>query len=283
MRRPRGAISNFAISMTRSRDVSNGARLSRRVSWARSRESAPQFVTRWRVSECLWTGRGCSENTRDFSANPWCLWVSDISYIQTEDLEDPDEGEYFVFHEAVRRRCTRATAVQARLVGVGTARFRAWRPFCRPARCPMPYCEARACVPRRARHAESLRRGVILARRLAVDFEVRIAVRRRCRRGARPGVPRETSRVLRPSWDGEGFTRGDCARTHGRVVCRGERRVSRNHGAVLLVERGRHATQRHATPRAVFISAAREKREWGAARERERQGAKKRGHAFASY
>lgn len=27
-----------------------------------------------------------------FSANLWCLWVSDISYIQTGDLEDPDEA-----------------------------------------------------------------------------------------------------------------------------------------------------------------------------------------------
>ncbi|XP_067211708.1 serine/threonine-protein phosphatase 4 regulatory subunit 1 isoform X2 [Linepithema humile] len=27
-----------------------------------------------------------------FSANLWCLWVSDISFIQTEDLEDPDEA-----------------------------------------------------------------------------------------------------------------------------------------------------------------------------------------------
>lgn len=35
-----------------------------------------------------------------FSANPWCLWVSDISYIQTEDLEDPDEGEYHVSADA---------------------------------------------------------------------------------------------------------------------------------------------------------------------------------------
>lgn len=30
----------------------------------------------------------------EFSANPWCLWVSDISYIQKEDLEGSDEGEY---------------------------------------------------------------------------------------------------------------------------------------------------------------------------------------------
>lgn len=29
-----------------------------------------------------------------FSANPWCLWVSDISYIQKENLDDSDEGEY---------------------------------------------------------------------------------------------------------------------------------------------------------------------------------------------
>lgn len=29
-----------------------------------------------------------------FSANPWCLWVSDISYIQKEELDDSDEGEY---------------------------------------------------------------------------------------------------------------------------------------------------------------------------------------------
>lgn len=48
------------------------------------------------MSECLWTGRDCSENTRDFPLTLGVLWVSDISYIQTEDLEDPDEGEYLV-------------------------------------------------------------------------------------------------------------------------------------------------------------------------------------------
>lgn len=34
------------------------------------------------------------KNTRDFPLTRGVCWLSDISYIQTEDLEDPDEGEY---------------------------------------------------------------------------------------------------------------------------------------------------------------------------------------------
>lgn len=67
------------------------------------------------MSACR-TRRGCFEKHEGFSANPWCLWVSDISYIQTEDLEDPDEGEYLVEGERAfisaftyRRRGTRDT------------------------------------------------------------------------------------------------------------------------------------------------------------------------------
>lgn len=29
-----------------------------------------------------------------FSANPWCLWVSDIPYMKREYVDDSDEGEY---------------------------------------------------------------------------------------------------------------------------------------------------------------------------------------------
>jgi len=107
------------------------------------------------------------------------------------------------------------------------------------------------CRARDAWHAEPSRCGMVSARPPAADFEVRIALRRR-RRGTPDRAPRQTSRV-RPIVvrDGEGFTRGDRSRVHGRDVPppRTGERVLRDHGAVLSGKRGRHATQRHAARR----------------------------------
>lgn len=48
-------------------------------------------------------GTSLAKNTRDFTSNPWCLWVSDISFLRNEDMEDTDERESdvlsFIFSE----------------------------------------------------------------------------------------------------------------------------------------------------------------------------------------
>lgn len=124
-----------------------------------------------------------------FSANLWCLWVSDISYIQTEDLEDSDEGEYpmricaHVFYGSAVARARASSASSTRLSSI-----LCMATFLSRSGSPSGYFRVRACVPRDAWHPAPSRRGVISVRLLAADFEVRIAVRRCRRRGARPGV-----------------------------------------------------------------------------------------------
>ena len=42
-------------------------------------------------------GTSLAKKHEGFTFNPWCLWVSDISFLRNEDMEDTDERESDVF------------------------------------------------------------------------------------------------------------------------------------------------------------------------------------------
>lgn len=224
------------------RIISNGSRFA--PGWTRGRGSAPQFVTRWRVSECPWMGRDCSENTRDFPLTRG-VWLSDISYIQTEDLEDPDEGEYLmhvrarIFYEDDRAVARARRRSEPRLLRVASARFHAWRPSWQRTRRLSKRLEMRV-MRRVARVTVAMRRDSNAAApawilRLGSRCATAAAARDRVCRGRREYFGR-----CEMGWVSHGWLL-PYARLWCAAVARGEQRVSRNHGAVLSVERGRHA------------------------------------------
>lgn len=216
-----------------------------------------------------------------FSANPWCLWVSDISYIQTEDLEDPDEGEYPVhvrariFYESDRCRRTRATVERARLLQVGSTRFHAWRPSWQRAH--LECLEIRARVSRDAWHAWLSRCGMIPTRppppwisRLGSRCAAAAAARDRACHGRR-----EYFGGCKTGW----VSHGTITPVRTAVICRrcarGATRFTKSRGGSVR----REGAPRHTTPRRAPCLSRREgkKRGWRATavttkeRERERE------------